>query len=417
MEGIKGEKMTKILIDHINPVASNRFIREIPRKKELRQPNYMERFDLNSLFYDVAIYKNKLMFLAPPIYKQTSIFSLAKISINGVQLTQEPVFVQEWKVTRVSYYLPDDMVNMINCYKNVEIEFDCGYINQKLNIAVKTHDFLAGRNVIIAINKDNKLQWIKDWLEWNVKVNGFDSAIIFDNNSETYDIEEFKSDFFNIKGLKNLLIINYPIKFGPLNFVKNGERSGFDSDYAQYVDLAIARFKYCGKASTFSSCDIDEYIYPESDTKLVDAVRKTNGGVISVSGFIVDKIFDEPISSSMNLRAKDFHYVNRKTVKKEGMRKYIVDLAKIPENMQLWLHGVDLFRKGYEDYEIPKNELGIDVGKRPSIIESNEFTGAHFKGLGVNWRDNGRNKSYLYKESTDQQIPQKLDYFLSDVFG
>lgn len=409
--------MTEISINHINPVASNRFTREIPRKEKLRQPNYLDRFDLNSLFYDVAIYKNKLMFIAPPIYKQTSIFSLAKIYINGILLTQEPVFVHEWKVARISYYLTDDMINMINCYDEVDVTFECGHINQTINVDVNSHEFLKNSNVIIAINQDNGLQRIKDWLKWNVEVNGFDSAIIFDNNSTTYGIKDFNSSFFDIDGLKHLLIINYPVKFGPLNFTKDGERSGYDSDYAQYVDLAIARFKYCGKSITFSSCDIDEYMYSKTDIKLVDAVRQSAEGYISVSGFLVDSIFDQPISSLVGLRAKDFKYVNKNTVKNTGgMIKYIVDLAKIPENMQLWLHGIDMFRKGYEKYEISSNGLGVKVGGRPNVNHSKIFTGAHFKGLGANWRNNGRDKIYLYKNSTDEKIPEQLEKFIYDVF-
>ncbi|WP_407125028.1 hypothetical protein [Weissella paramesenteroides] len=408
--------MTEIIIDHINPIASNRFTREIPRKEKLRQSNYLDRFDLNSLFYDIAIYKNKLMFIAPPIYKQTSIFSLAKIYINGILLTQEPVFVHEWKVARISYYLSDDMINMINCYDSVDITFDCGHINQTISVKVHSHELLKNSNVIIAINQDNSLERIRDWLKWNVNINGFDSAIIFDNDSKTYSVNDFNSNLFNIEGLNHLLIINYPVKFGPLNFVKDGERSGFDSDYAQYVDLAIARFKYCGKSSTFSSCDIDEYMYSKTDTRLVDAVKQIKGGYIPVSGFLVDNIFDQPISSLIGLRAKDFKYVNRNTAKKVGMKKYIVDLSKIPENMQLWLHGIDMFRKGYEEYEIPNNELGVAVGGRPNVNYSETFTGAHFKGLGANWRNNGRDKIYLYKNSTDEKIPEQLEKFINDVY-
>lgn len=420
-------KSTQIYYDTVSPYYNKYFTRKVPRKIEQQDEGYQEKFDHHTLFYDTFISEGRLIFIGPPLDDKWVLFDFSKVYIDGVKLDKNYQIYRGWKVHRSEFILPDELLRQVLCKDKVEVSFELGEINYTNTISTRRNELFKNSDVVLAINHNNNKQWIRDWLTWNVSVNGHNGAIIFDNSSTYYSVEKLGDFCKDIPGLDKLMIVNYPVKFGPIIF--NGSRA--DSDYGQSVMIELARHKYLSHANTLTHVDLDEYIYPKisGGRSLVEAVKKDLKGYIDVKGDYVANVFDDELKFAQDiktLRAKDFYYANVNQIFPPfiGMRKYIVDLKRIPRDAQLWIHGVTKITKpnigtgSYHD-KISDWFLNHREENYDKIIEtSTEFHGSHIRPLTDNWRDNGRDKRYFYdsNKGTDIELV-RFHELLREVFG
>jgi len=395
--------MAEVFIKHIHPLSSSYFLREIPRKKEEQQEDYLKNFDLHSLFYDVFISDdNYLTFIAPPVYEQKMIFELAKIEVNSQSITVKPEYITHSRTFSAIYKLDDDFANTIRANDTVDIFFSLGKASGHWNVPTRDFEILRNQDVFGAMNKDGELSWLYDWVEFNVRINHFTSVIIFDNNSSKYTVEELGNHLKNVPGLKKIVIIPWSVKFGVV--AKPGTKT-YDSDYGQYTALEMAHQRFLAQSRTFAHIDTDEYIYPLKNTasSIIEEVLESEEGALQILGYIALPIFekdklDTPISQ---LRARDFKYTNKRytfeknpikstdnDLKSFGARKYIVDMRRTPRDVQLGIHS---FYKWVETTRTIASEIGqaFELNKYSKVLTSKNFAITHYTALsGSSWKKN-----------------------------
>ena len=54
-------------------------------------------------------------------------------------------------------------------------------------------EIFRGRRVVLAMSRDNELQWIKDWVLFVVRNHGADAVLLYDNASTKYGAEQLSA--------------------------------------------------------------------------------------------------------------------------------------------------------------------------------------------------------------------------------
>ncbi|AOT57103.1 hypothetical protein [Weissella soli] len=412
--------MTEIFIKNIHPLVSNDFERKIPRQPKDQQEDYLEKYDLHSIFYDVMITDdNYLAFVSPPLYGEYNIWNLAKIEINGQLINGSPEFVEHSRVTNVYYKLSDEYGNALRAQNKAVVDFELGNARGKFEVDTKDFELLRGHNVFGSMTKDTELTWLHDWVEYHVRVDKFDALILFDNNSSKYMITEMSTCLADIPKLKKLIIVPYTVKFGPV--AKPGVPI-YDSDYGQYTALEMAHQRFLPQAKTFTHVDTDEYIFPlEKGNGIIDSVLSSESAELTLLGYNVLPIFDEKnIKKPLNeLRVYDFKYNNinntpykypindvNVNLKNFGARKYIVDLTRTPRDVQLGVHAP--YKWITTSRKILNNVGSAFILDRYTNVKiATNFSINHYRVLSASsWKSSP--KRYLYKIDSPIDIP--MDY-------
>jgi hypothetical protein len=136
---------------------------------------------------------------------------------------------------------------------------------------------LSGARILFTINKNNRLEWIADWAHWHASLHGTDTVILFDNGSTDYTIEDLEVTLTAVNGLKTVIVINVPHKFGPID--TSVLNTKFYPRFLQIsmTNLALRRFGM--QAEGLLDCDIDELAWAGGESVYERAGRSALGVV------------------------------------------------------------------------------------------------------------------------------------------
>lgn len=264
--------VAKVKIDSLFTVkipAGSKLSRETPRAVEDQQPDYLDNFDSETLFYDVFFDGPKLVAVGPPLANLSSALAPEVQFGKAKSILAKRDFD---KALRASATKP-----IMSFSKNVTIEFDAHKID--LQPSQADHSFFSGLNVIQTMSKNTPLEWVRQWATFYCSTQDVDGIIFYDNNSTDYSINELASVFESIPGLKAAVVVPYHFKYGPVGFSKVGPKK-WDSDYCQFSSFEHARQKFLQKARAWLNVDIDELVVSKSGSVFNQAVASEGTGIL-----------------------------------------------------------------------------------------------------------------------------------------
>jgi hypothetical protein len=225
-----------------------------------------------------------------------------------------------------------------------------------IKIQKRTPSF-SSQKVIYTLQKNNSLDWIRDWVLFYKVNHKIDNFIIYDNNSDIYSIEMLDS-LLDSLGIR-FLLVKVPFLYGPGAFKVDQITSNWDSDFLQYAMLEHARLSCFDESGIFLNVDIDEYVL---DISLFDKIINSNAPAICFKGIwtYIDKNIKNGIDGKQPLLAHH-SLLNKIEV---CPNKWIANLSKLSRSSFLEVH---TFR----------NQLGVLSG---------DFYYAHMRGLSTGWK-------------------------------
>ena len=156
----------------------------------------------------------------------------------------------------------------------------------------------AGRRVITTLSKDNDLRWIADWVRFYRRIHGADGALVYDNGSSAYALEELQACLNEAAAGEMVAVaISWPFRYGPqggLAGMVDGVEPDWDSDFCQTGSLQHARFRFLRAASAVLNVDIDELVL--GDGSIFAATEQARSGFIKFPGQWVAAHAPHPIS-------------------------------------------------------------------------------------------------------------------------
>jgi len=348
--------MTDKLVEIVNITScelpiSSKFKRVSPRKDTLKSPDYDEKFDSTTLAFDVFMSDDKLVFSGPPAYGLEEFFKS-----ENFYLDEEPICcgpkVQQLDRTQRNWLFVEKKVNQFKwVYANIEFDI---IVNENF------HHVFKNKKVLFTLSKNNKLEWISDWIKFYKKIHLIDAVLFYDNNSDYYSVEELKEYLIKEKLEVDIIIVPWNFKYGPQGGtsaeVKNAP---WDSDFCQYGMMEHAKERFLKYASGVINVDVDELILNENKKSVFEELEKVPG--VQISGRWIESI---PLYKTDLRRFNNFFYYDK--TQWESDYKWCINPQKIENDVQWKVHTV----------------------KSKKLQLSKNFYYAHYKGINYNWKLN-----------------------------
>ena len=252
-------------------------LRDCPRPVALRNEIFADRFDWNTLFYDVYRVGRDVVFQGPPLFNFLDL------------LKQQPPFrgtLRRW-FPRARHYSQGKRGEI--WLRSDADHFTLDGPLGRFDIAVQPslNPLFAGRRVLMTISKDNQIHWIEDWLWYYRAVHGAEGALLYDNGSTLYTPEELQARLSASVPDMVVRVISWPFPFGAeggMAGAVGGVEAPWDSDYCQVGQQQHARFRCFGQARSVLNVDIDEFVLPSGGQTIFEATENSRHGFTKFEG-------------------------------------------------------------------------------------------------------------------------------------
>ena len=243
------------------------------RRRSKLYPNnppkdYEAAFDADTLWYDAIQTGNQLQLICPKLNNLTSSVRSAEYWIDN-KLTS---------FLHIRFYYRYDVIFLRASSRRVrQVTIVIGSWRSQTNVAQRQSQLFSGLNTVITTQKDNKLDWIADFLCYYTHHHRLQGAIFMDNGSTLYS-PKILHEILRQADLEATLVVSAPFKHGPIAPpVKSGV---YREKYLQFALLNIVRLRYLSKARAVLNCDIDELVHTPKTTIFDLAVRNPLGLVV-----------------------------------------------------------------------------------------------------------------------------------------
>lgn len=177
--------------------------RRPPRPPELQQPYYHELFDSQTVFCDVFRAGERIVMVGPPLLNLEKLFLDATYRVDGqVAGGPETQRLNRAQRTTLTTSAADDL------------SVDFGEYSARVRIRADMNDLFTGRNVLIAMQRNNPLAWVSEWARLYVEANDVESVVLYDLRSTHYSLEELSGALARVPGLVSSVIVHWPYKYG-----------------------------------------------------------------------------------------------------------------------------------------------------------------------------------------------------------
>ncbi len=258
--------------------------RDPPRRPADRSADYEALFDYDTLFYD--------LFRSPD---GAAIVGLGPPLLNCEAPMMQAVFRSTASDRPLAWrYEPPRTHFQPSCRFRIEARdlppeapLVMEFAGRRVEVPVRPSgvaDF-AGRRVLVTLSRDNPLDWIRDWVSFNVRVHGADAVLFYDNGSTAYEPGALTRLFEAIPGLVRARVVGWPFPFGP----GTGPRNIQDSFYCQPGALNHARWRYCAAARGVLNSDIDELVAIGGGASLFDRLERSGKAALVFPGLWAER--------------------------------------------------------------------------------------------------------------------------------
>jgi len=124
---------------------------------------------------------------------------------------------------------------------------------------------------LVTLQKDNPLQWIKDWIRWHNRMHGVGRLILYDNGSREYGYDELAEACTSEEKNFQSVLVNWDFPY-TRRWVDH--KRCFGGPWLQKAALNHWYLKY-GDSGWLLNLDIDEYLVAEDATSLQDYIGAT----------------------------------------------------------------------------------------------------------------------------------------------
>jgi hypothetical protein len=243
--------------------------REPPRPPELRQADYLDKFDHDTLAYDAFPAGDTVRLSGPPLLNLGAGLSEAVWRLDGAEVTAT---LGDLDRTQESWL--DASASGGERLTVTLGEATCG-----TEVSESGVDWFRDRLTLVTKSKNNELQWIADWARFHASKHGVDAILLYDNGSDRYRPEDVLAAL-DVPGIEVAVVVSWPFKFGPQGGNWEGlTNAPWDSDFCEYGILEHARRRFLSEATGVLNHDIDELVVTEN-AGVFDLLTASGSGAI-----------------------------------------------------------------------------------------------------------------------------------------
>ena len=289
------------------------------RAEHLRSESYADRFDADTLYFDVFRQGASVVAVGPPLVNLDDRVSGWAFSSDAGRLAA-PRIVRLDRQHRAEFAVPAGASELI-------IEDDAS--RQVVPIGSDLSSVFAGTRAMMTLQLDNDLAWIRDWVRWHVRAHGTDAVVVYDNGSTRYGLRDVL-DAISQEGIRAAAVVDWSYPFGP----QGGGDLPWDSDFTQYGAIEHARRRLLRKAAGMLSVDIDEMVYPARDLTAYECAERAPQGFALFSGVWS---YADPDAVGAEVRHADCQWLRPGDA--DAATKWCAVPSRLPRGAQLGVHG------------------------------------------------------------------------------
>lgn len=250
-------------------------LRRIPLGPELERPqSFHDRFDDSAIFYDVFRDHTcrHVYLIGPMALNLTPLIDSLVITGHPSGAVAKP---------KIHHGVQAEILRVTLPRGDTSLSFDFGAQRFDVPIQPNRSQSLRRDRVIFTINKDNDLAWIADWARFYVAEHDATAAVVYDNGSTTYSLDDLRATLAVVPGLQKFLVIPWPYRFGSMDDVFEGHKFGGNwGMFAQPPKFTQFFRKYAMSARSILNVDIDELVFSPFRRSVFRAVERSPFGLL-----------------------------------------------------------------------------------------------------------------------------------------
>lgn len=260
-------------MSHVVPLNSAVLPADGPRRDHIvaaqyRPDGYDADYDFRTLWYDAIWDGRAVVLTCPRLLNLAELFKTGRVLLDGLPAP----------APRIHRHRRHDIVEIAAPLQPARITLEAAGLTLGAPVARVDPARFRGKNVHLAINKDNDPVWLRDFARWHIAEHGLQAMIVIDNGSVAYTPDALAETLLGT-GLNDVLILPAPFAYGPFGLKPFSRRAKF----LQTAMLNAVRMRYLGKARAVLNCDIDELVWCKTGS-IFDLARKSLLGAVTFSG-------------------------------------------------------------------------------------------------------------------------------------
>jgi len=212
----------------------------------------LERYDNRTLFYDVWIAQSTLWLLGPPLLSLEA--TPIDVTCNG-----EPVELQLERVAAESEKLLIWHAPLVTVLPLNQIVVQFGNVTSRLELEPHQPP-TQRRRILTTLQKDNRIDWIADWIAWYAHHYAIDAVVLYDNASaEQQHLPGRLANALQPRlqpcSLQQVTVVHWNAPYG---LIVNYNHANF---FCQHGSLNHCPRRFAKPGDTILNFDIDELLF------------------------------------------------------------------------------------------------------------------------------------------------------------
>ncbi len=317
----------------------------------------LRNYDYTGLFYDVFLDGRDVHFIGPPMSGFETLLRGAEVRSDR---NAAPKTIAIRKMKRC-------FVGTVRGLRGAErLSLRLGPFERELAVTRSRRKAFRGSKALVAISKNNRLEWIRDWALFHAKMHGVNAVVLYDNASTEYDCDSVLRELKSVPGIDAAVVVRWTMPFGPQRVKSElGPGLGAFGNYAQAAMFEHAKRRFLPDAAFTLNVDIDEFVVTDDGRSVFDHVRAERLGGIIIEGQWIETI---GLPEKRPPRCFDFRHVD--TGSNACSPKWCIENKKIDMSHQWRNHWI-------QDLELPTAKgvrhrhmrgLGRNVWRREKLV-------------------------------------------------
>lgn len=335
-------------------------VRRLPRAPRRDRPvSFRERFEDRALWYDAfwdAEEQNILLVGPPPLNLMAGLHAASYTAQpSGAPLRAAFFPSRSTMVTRLEGAPAGTEAVTVTVLGHTIV----------LPVQPNLSDALAGANILLAVNKDNRLDWIAHWADWHVRLHGVDTVVLVDNGSQDYTREALAARLAAVPGLARVVLLSMPHRFGATD-----PGVVFYPYWAHFLqiscfDLVLRRL--AARAAGLLNLDIDELCHRTGGT-IFAAPELRRIGAARIRGRWIEA---EPERDRAPVDHRAFPFVHANPLRRIAAPKWVLDPGAA------WVADLAVHPYWHRIF-------GAPAAAKTFVSDAEMF---HFRAINTGWKD------------------------------
>lgn len=269
--------------------------------------------------------ESRVLAVGPPLLNLHEVVENGTLLLDGRRSTTASMVIKD--VDRASLWVIDAKEPFSTLTLHLEDLEATATVGHDLS------DRFRGTRCLVTMSKNNDLVWIRDWLTFHVKEQGVDAVLIYDNDSDAYDLADLEREVSAVKGVRVAQVVAWRFPIGP----QAGSSGLWDSNFSQHGALEHAHRRLLRQARGVLNADVDELVPREDGASVFDLAEGSPHGVLLYRGRWIENT--SPACPPGVARHHHFKYTN--PTFEDCPTKWCCAVARTPQEAQWTIHRVE----------------------------------------------------------------------------